>query len=431
MKKKHLLICSALALLCACSSEQKETLPPSNVTFTGTIIPTTRATDTSFENGDGISVYAIKQGALYADNAKYVYQLSTNQFTASTGAIVVPDVATQYYAIYPYKAYSRVDNQTLKFQFSVNADQSSSANYTLSDLCTATSSPTTSENVNLTFSHRLSKVVVNLVGQSIPSDISIQLKGVMTNLTMDVEANTFTANGSTSNVTMGSNGNNSFRAIVPTQFISSIIIKQGNSTKEVIVSKTLSAGVQSELTVEVRGDTYVVINGDINDWGDEPDPDPVQLLFEEPCVNWGGSVNAVKQFMNTNGYTLASDIQANDENTSYYMMYEGKHKEFLVEYDFTTQTGNLTDAYLLFDAESVAFDDLVSVFEKDESFKYVSYNEDYKYHRFYREEANTITIVDVRVLTEDLYYVNYWDYSAYNSQVKAHLPKNNHITLKR
>lgn len=426
MKLQQLLFCAASIVLCACSSETEEhPVQAGDVTFTGSITPITRATDSAFENDDAISVYAKKQNAggtsLYADCVRYTWQTSANAFTASSGGIIVPQESTQYYAIYPYQAYTHSDGQnaSLKFNFTIQTNQNNGSNYTLSDLCTATSSPTTAERVDLTFSHRLSKLVVNVMGSSIPSDMTIQLKNVQTGVNMDLQANTFTASGSRANVTMGANGNNSFRAIIPTQTVSALIITKGGKTSEVVVNKALAAGRQSELTVEVQGDTYVVISGGINNWEEDNGGTTDEVLFEEPCLQWGATVSAVKNFMSAGGYELARDITANSDGSAYLMVYLGKHKEWATFYSFTSQTSGLTDAFVLLDKDDVTMAEVLKHFDDAPTFQFVMHNEEYGVYR-YVQEADDVTLVDISEDDEDI-QVNYYDYAHY-TQVKGKMP---------
>ena len=88
----------------------------------------TRATETAFERGDEISVFAVdpntgtalKTSGNYADNERYTYDGSI--FTAAGAGISISNANTAglaYYAVYPYSA-----STSNRMTFSVNKDQS-------------------------------------------------------------------------------------------------------------------------------------------------------------------------------------------------------------------------------------------------------------------------------------------------------------------
>lgn len=432
MKKCLILVAVALCVS-ACSNHVDEPeMPRGDVTFTGSIIPVTRATDTSFENGDEIGVFAqtsrdlFATGGtmLYADNVKYTFRTASQQFVPSSTGIVYSGQSLRYYAIYPY-----CNDASLDFTFAVKNDQSTSAGYMQSDLCTATTSGVDSENVNLIFGHRLSKVVINLTGSSIPSDLGVQLKNVQTQANVDLAENQFSAMGQTSNVTMGSNGNNSLRAVVPTQHLQSVIITTGGKTNEVVVNRSLVAGKQSEISIEVKnqGETYVVIGGQIDDWGNDDggnnppsDDDP---LFEEPYIIWGANVSSVQTFMNNNGYTILNTITKGESN--WWMAYNGKHKEFVIEYDFTTSTGGLMGVYVLFESNKVKLSDVVSFFDANAKYDFLTYDEENGIF-IYAHASDNNTLIGA--FEDDSYVVvQYLDYSTLSSNIKASVKEKRNI----
>lgn len=163
------LLCPLLVVSCG-----KESLPISperqddmTVSFLGNIGPSTRATDSNFETGDAIGVFAVEKttgnvsGRLmssnYADNVKYVY--SNGLFSGATSVIEQPtDKPLMFYkAVYPYSSDLRNE-----FSFAVGSDQSNSSSYTMSDLMTADTEATTEVTPHLVFSHKLSNIIINL-----------------------------------------------------------------------------------------------------------------------------------------------------------------------------------------------------------------------------------------------------------------------------
>lgn len=143
------------------------------VSFQAQLNAPSRATDTKFDANDQIGVFAVASSGSndkgiiadrgnYADNVKYTYD--GTKFTSANGIEIEEDGQEYFYhAIYPYTSTA-----SSSFNFRVQDDQRGD-NYTLSDLCTAHTGATSSTLVQLNFSHRLSKVIVNLTGNNWPS----------------------------------------------------------------------------------------------------------------------------------------------------------------------------------------------------------------------------------------------------------------------
>lgn len=112
------------------------------VSFEAQLGDLSRATDTSFDTGDQIGVFAVvadgtsDKGVIaerdnYADNVRYTYNGS--KFTSGNGISIEEGDQYFYHAVYPY-----VSSAAASFSFTVKNDQRGE-NYTLSDLCTAQS----------------------------------------------------------------------------------------------------------------------------------------------------------------------------------------------------------------------------------------------------------------------------------------------------
>lgn len=71
-------------------------------------------------------------------------------------------------------------------------------------------------------------------------------------------------------------------------------------------------------------------------------------LYEEPLLNWGASVSAVKTDRANHGYT----VQYEWEN---YVSYEPKYKEKYTAYSFDATTGGLYMSSVLFSASTISF----------------------------------------------------------------------------
>lgn len=261
------------------------------VTFKAKIGAMSRATDTGFDKGDEIGVFAvlaqdgdskgyIASSGNYADNVKYTYD--GTKFTASNGIIPQNGESYFYHAVYPY-SYGMNDF----FLFSVEEDQRGD-NYTESDLCTAHTVATAETSVSLNFGHRLSRIIVNLEGNNWPAGEQVlTLQSPKVNAFVDLNDMTFEASPSTAQVVCAENGLNSFKVILPPQTISKsdfAVLTIGGQDYPVNLSNDvqLQSGLQKELTLtyDDTKKTVVEFSGTINPWEDE-DPRLDDVVPEE------------------------------------------------------------------------------------------------------------------------------------------------------
>lgn len=180
-----------------------------------------RATETTFETGDAIGVYAavrmssapatLKTSGNYADNKRFVWNGS--QFVADGDANeIAAGHETDYYAYYPYREDM---GNPLDYDFSIQGDQREGI--TLSDfMYAANRSRTTDKVITLAFSHRLSRLQVTYTpeaGEAL-SGVTIQ----SAKATANINLGTGTANtlGATSDVRMYNDGG-TFTAVIPAQ----------------------------------------------------------------------------------------------------------------------------------------------------------------------------------------------------------------------
>lgn len=176
MKKHFLSYISVLllALLFGCEKDTG-TSGSSPVCFYLSPEPSTRATDTEFEKGDAIGVFAaarddesvpaqLHPSGNFADNKKYIFDGEKFVPDGESNSIFITSYPIDYYAYYPY---ATVDNP-LEFTFHVAADQE---NLTESDLMYASNTEGSGQNnIPLTFTHMLSKVIVPYDPESVEGD---------------------------------------------------------------------------------------------------------------------------------------------------------------------------------------------------------------------------------------------------------------------
>lgn len=229
-KKLRIYGMSMCALLCfaSCSSDEKDQPSPSpdqkGVEFIPNLSEPVRATDTRFESGDAISVWAVKAvngsaGTLkssgnYADNVRFDYNGS--RFVAHSSKIEKSDAdLLNYFAVYPYAS-----SNSNRFSFRVMTDQTSRTNYTLSDLCAAITGVLESSTVELSFFHVLSQIVID-VDSSFGNVTGIDLNGMCISAVVDLnEQMIYGSSTYKGTIKMSSNGTRSYRAIIPIQKVS-------------------------------------------------------------------------------------------------------------------------------------------------------------------------------------------------------------------
>ena len=220
MKNYRILVIAAAALaLCAC--QEKESLAPQKqaIRFTTNLGAYTKATDTNFEEGDAVSLFA--EAPINALNVRMVCR----------GGELVPEAPvywkedqpvnqyTGFFAVYPY----REDWEDLSdlSVFSVNADQRTHELYTASDLLGAAyMAYPDCETVPLNFTHRLCRLIVEV--NSYGSDLSVAdvyLKDTYgkVRVTIAYRMNVETV-GAKGTIRMGKWDNNRWSAIVPPQY---------------------------------------------------------------------------------------------------------------------------------------------------------------------------------------------------------------------
>lgn len=302
MKKYHLFPFILLVLLAACTSGTDElaevSIPveESIVNFKASFNRTSRATETAFEYGDAISVFAVnpmediklKESGNYADNMKYTYY--GNSFEAENDAVTISadnKIGLGYYAIYPYMI-----SASNNFIFAVKTNQSTHINYTQSDFCTSYVSPTVDKTVNLGFTHRLSNIEIDFQGDNLMNkDIKVQLENVYTSCKVDINNNTCQAIGSKDNVVMGEESNNAFQAIIVPQTLTtdSKFIKVTLDNKDfyfkLLTNKTIKSGCTYSFSFNVEKNVVKAVSEGIVNWEDEyVTPDSEKKLAEITIV---------------------------------------------------------------------------------------------------------------------------------------------------
>lgn len=196
MRKTILFGLAAAMLATACSEEDdlRQGIAGEGITFTSSVM--SRATDTSFDPRDaiGISMYA-DEALTSAVNVQYVTE-DGSAFTSQnpvTWGMAGGAATADFVGVYPYKA-DAVANGIYKITLSTEEGASLSEN----DVMYAKNTSDVGEkNVNLNFSHKLVKVVMQIYdekGNGI-SGAQVKINNQQTTATLNLADGTVTATG--------------------------------------------------------------------------------------------------------------------------------------------------------------------------------------------------------------------------------------------
>lgn len=284
---------AALVLAAAgCTKQQAQEAPSLEVKFNleypGT---TSKATAAGFETGDVTGLYMtewtdgspVKLAA--AGNAANNARLTFDGVSWESRPKIWWDAGVKYdvYGYCPYAAPSSVD----EYRFSVRTDQSTAATETLpggyeaSDFLWAkTSGVCYPQTVSLKFSHRMSRLVINLVkGEDFegdfPEDIRVKIHGVVTDAVIDLGAGIVTADSraSKTSVTAMKEAEGRYAAIMVPQNISRrqpfVEILTGSVSYLLEGRLNFKSGVEHHLNVTLTSDPSKVkidIGGEVPGW---------------------------------------------------------------------------------------------------------------------------------------------------------------------
>ena len=253
----HLLLAAALLTGCSAESEQSPTVGGLPINLGYSVVTATAETRAATElNND-----ALTSGSVAVSVKKHsagTYATTYNYNAAAGGALSPVTASNQFYyetdgsssdiiAYYP---------ATASATFPVQADQTSDDNYKASDLMWAQvpDQLPTKDIVNLQFSHKMSKIIVNAsTGEGITSITSVTLNNVKPKVDFTAADGTValaSSDNDATNITMSNNG----AALIPPQPIDGrfITIVTPEGTAFYAVDKTFAAGHQYTLNITVN-----------------------------------------------------------------------------------------------------------------------------------------------------------------------------------
>lgn len=300
---KKVLLLTTIAGICfsGCSKEGGASLKGDyRVRIDPTIV--TRATEVDFEGGDriGLSI-AASSPELSSVNSCLTYNTSDKAFVADFPWFREEGVTADLAAYYPYAAGG------VPTTFAVKTDQRSAADYTASDLMTASKSgvvPTT-EAVGMTFFHRLTKLMIAVSNKTSSQISNVIVANFYGTADIDVAAGTVSPSADEGKVEVTANAveaNKTYRAIVIPQaaaFTVTVELADGTSLSAPQAVTELKAGGQYAVAVEVGSSSLnVTVSGDIQNWTNEdpvqPETDPVPFEEGADSFTYDGETYAFK-----------------------------------------------------------------------------------------------------------------------------------------
>jgi len=338
---KFLFLFIGLAILASCSDTDVNSgliADKNQANFSGKIGELqSRATDTSWENGDAIGIYALNAGAELSEvaifdgksNVKYTTDAEGN-FTAAAAPINFPnDGDLDFVAYYPY--------QTVIVDYIYKLDVTDQSNLAIIDLLysnNAKGQNKANPNVDLKFNHKLSKLVLNIkIDETLSSlaGLTVGVKDVIVDGSFNLADGKVTTGTKKANIApvvqiADDNKKASTTAIiVPGQNLEDVTIVFSLDGKDYDWTPT-SQELQStykytytiRLTLDESGEPIVVpvkIGATINDWNDPNIGDDPIVLEPETDPVTPGEGDGTKE----NPYTVEQAFanQGDPKNTDY------------------------------------------------------------------------------------------------------------------
>ena len=297
MKIKSLLTIALVSIMVmACKKDPAPQPAPEKlpIKLSASLYQFTKATDTSFEEGDEISVN-IFNPECYLYNAHFAY--TGGQFTSSIPYEWYEDTEVEATITAMYPASNTMEGFAATQSFMVNADQSTKVGYAASDLLLATAKAyPTAEAVNLPFKHALSKIVVNVDNQLKEEIADVWFTDVLGEVSFSTaDHSDLKSIGSTGTIKSYKNGDNTWQLIVAPQTASpklAITTVSGKQYTFVLSEEvTFTSGKVSTATVTVSTESiYTSFTPEISDWVADNDlnfsqnDDEEVVLPEEPEI---------------------------------------------------------------------------------------------------------------------------------------------------
>lgn len=288
--KKYLFIAAALFAI-GCNNDDSSELANNEIKVVANL--TTRATMTSFEQGDRMGLYAVEYvgdqaqplqvSGSYLNNEPMVYD-GTKWDSGRT--LYWSTKECDFYGIYPYQPMAAVDEILFEVETDQNAAESADAlgGYEASDLMWAKAEKVAQKDgvVNLQFHHMMSRLVVKVetgpkFEGEIPDDIVTHIYNTATIAKVNYQIGSLEKYSLSENktITMRKIDNRTFDAIIVPQFIERstplVEITMGGIAYLLNYSMSFRPGYQHTITVTLNTSPdqekiEISIDGEIDDW---------------------------------------------------------------------------------------------------------------------------------------------------------------------
>lgn len=275
-----------LTIGCSKSNDPKDNEESLKIEIKGIIDPLSKATETGFEDNDKIGVFVSDNQSDESIGLIQDSRVSNVMHTfVSTGSMFTPSTpifwngATKKSTIWGFYPYSDTLSVKNTLRFWIKPDQQNIKDYNASDLMLAQASgvlPTTNS-VELTFSHSLSKVKLTLKkATDVTTDISsafIKIDDIYTDVVIDKNSNSIHEGESkkvVQTITLCNKGNSIHEAIViPGTYndLKFTVIVDAKSYTTTFSSVIFSVGKQTNFTLIInKNETIALSSGGISDW---------------------------------------------------------------------------------------------------------------------------------------------------------------------
>lgn len=234
-----------------------------------------KATDTAFEKGDEIGLFA--DAPVSAVNVRLTSdgQSITPESTLYWGLGQDVNAPTAFYAYYPYAA-GTADT----FTFAVAADQGSAAALAAADLMLASTAAAPSDGtVRLNFGHRMSRAIITVDNRLSDAAVTgVTVSGVLIEADVDIKAPSVAAKGQPATVkaapVSGADGTAAWAVILPPQepqaLVITVTLADGNSYDIPAQGAVLDEGYSYNVSVYLDQTSFSMdFSAGITDWLEE------------------------------------------------------------------------------------------------------------------------------------------------------------------
>lgn len=263
MVNRFLSLIAISVLLIACDKNNKPDAPSSagQITISPTI---TKVAETSFEQGDEIGLTIVRNSGIWADNARFSYD--GGLFSGELNWYPDKDASTLK-AYYPY-------SENFPTTFTVALDQRNGTSS--SDFVAAVKNGVTpsSEAIAMTFSHKMSRILITLENRSGKSIDGVTIGGTVPKATVSESFEIGSADVEPENIQALKVSDTEYRLIIvpQTAAFKVKVTVGGKVLTQDLTSSEFMSGMEYKLSVVVLEDSIkIVLSGDINNWGNGGD----------------------------------------------------------------------------------------------------------------------------------------------------------------